>query len=162
MDALYKHSAPVTLIAECDGAMGKSLKVPRGWEPVVPSATTVYIVLVGADCIGKRLGSEVVFEPEAVAAFVGAGVDAEVDIRLVTRTILAPESYADRKPPGARLCVFINKWDTVRPGVAGGHTSSERDPAMDLALELKKSDKVEKVVLGSLKSGGLDPIMVIT
>jgi probable selenium-dependent hydroxylase accessory protein YqeC len=162
VDALYKQSAPVTVIAECDGALGKSLKVPRGWEPVMPSATTVYVVVVGADCLGKRLGSGFVFEPEAVGALAGVEAEAEVDVRLVTRTVLAPESYADRKPDGARLCVFVNKWDTVRPGTAGGPGASEPDPALELGLELKKSAKVERVVLGSLKSRSQDPIMVIS
>jgi probable selenium-dependent hydroxylase accessory protein YqeC len=162
VDALYKHLAPVTLIAECDGAMGKSLKVPRGWEPVVPSATTVYIVVVGADCMGKPLGSEAVFQPEAVGALVGAGLDTEVDIQLVTRAILTPESYVDRKPPGAKFCVLVNKWDTVRPGAGGGHTSSEKDPALELALALNKSDRIDRVVLASLRSGSQDPIMVVT
>ena len=162
IDALHSQSEPVTLISECDGAMGKSLKVPRGWEPVMPSATTVYIVVIGADCLGKPLGLETVFEPQAVAALVGVGRGAEVDVRLAARTVLAPESYLDRKPAGARCCVFINKWDTVHVDATGGHGSSEQDPAMALALDLKGSAGVERVVLGSLKLGTRNPIMVIS
>jgi probable selenium-dependent hydroxylase accessory protein YqeC len=142
--------------------MGKSLKVPRGWEPIVPSATTVYVVVIGADCLGKPLGRETVFQPEAVAALAGTEPGAEVNVRLVARIMLAPESYIDRKPPGARCCVFINKWETVHSGAAGERGSSEQDPAMALALDLKGAAAVERVVLGSLALGNRGPIMVIS
>lgn len=161
VDALHSYAVPVTVIAESDGAMGKSLKVPRGWEPLLPSATDVYVVVVGADCLGKRIRSGLVFQPEAVAALAGVEEDAAVDTRVAVRSVLGPESYADRKPEDARLCVFLNKWEAVRSGPAGSGGASEEDPAMALALELKKSGKVDRVVLGSLKSRG-HPLMVIT
>jgi probable selenium-dependent hydroxylase accessory protein YqeC len=161
VDTLHHHAAPVTVVVECDGAMGKSLKVPRGWEPLLPPATSLYIVVIGADCLGKPLGSGLVFQPEAVAASTGVGVGAPVDGAVAVRSVLAPESYADRKPEGAQLCVFINKWDTVRVDMPGGRGPSDQDPAMALALELKKSARVDRVVLGSLTSKG-EPMMVMS
>lgn len=162
VDALHSQSGPVTVISECDGAMGKSLKVPRGWEPILPSGTTVYVVVIGADCLGKPLDRETVFQPEAFGALAGVGPGTEVDVRLVARMMLAPDSYVDRKPAGARCCVFINKWDTIHSGAAGRQGSSEQDPAMTLALDLVGAAGVERVVLGSLKLGSRNPIMVIS
>ena len=162
VDGLHARSAPVTVVSECDGAMGKSLKVPRGWEPLLPSATTVYVVVIGADCLGKPLDRETVFEPEAVAGLAGVEPGARVDVRLVARTMLAPESYVERTPAGARCCIFINKWDAIRPGADGRHGPQDEDQAMALALDLVRSGGIERVVLGSLKLGSGNPIMVIS
>jgi probable selenium-dependent hydroxylase accessory protein YqeC len=156
VDSLHEHAKPVTVVAECDGAMGRSLKVPRGWEPLLPAATSLYVVVIGADCLGKTLSSGLVFQPEAVAVATGVGAGAPVDVVTAFRSVMAPESYADRKPDGARLCVFINKWDAVRAGAAGAE-----DPAMALALGLKKSQRVDRVVLGSLKYPA-EPMMVMS
>jgi probable selenium-dependent hydroxylase accessory protein YqeC len=162
VDALHAQVGPVTVIAECDGAMGKSLKLPRGWEPVLPSATTVYIVVIGADCLGKPLGGDTVFQPESFGAMAGAGPGTELDVRLVARMMLAPESYVDRKPAGARCCIYVNKWETVAPATTGRHGASSEDPAMALALTLKGASGVERVVLGSTKLGCGNPIMVLS
>jgi len=162
VDALHSQSGQATVISECDGAMGRSLKLPRGWEPVLPPATTVYVVVIGADCLGKPLSLETVFRPEAVAALTGVRLGTEVDPRLVARIVLAPKSYLDRRPAGARCCILINKWDTVHSAAAGERGFCEQDPAMALALDLKSSTGVERVVLGSLKLGRRSPIMVIS
>ena len=155
VDALHENAAPVTVVAECDGAMGKSLKVPRGWE------CSLYVVMIGADCLGKPLNSDLVFEPEAVAAATGIGMNTPVDRVTAFRSVIAPESYADRKPERARLCVFINKWDSVKTEATGPQRGGDEDPAMALALELKKSPRVDRVVLGSLKYPG-EPMMVMS
>ena len=89
VDTLYAQPEQATVVSECDGAMGKSLKVPRGWEPVLPSKTTVYVVVIGADCLGKPLGLETVFQPEALGALAGVAPGSEVDVRLVARMMLA-------------------------------------------------------------------------
>jgi probable selenium-dependent hydroxylase accessory protein YqeC len=162
VDGLHSQSGDATVISECDGAMGKSLKIPRGWEPILPSATSVYVVVVGADCLGRPLGSEMVFEPEALSALAGVDQGTEVNVRLVTRCMLAPESYLDRKPARARCCVFINKWDAAHRDRAGRQSSSDQDEAMALALDLKGASGVERVVLSSLKLGSQSPIMVIS
>jgi probable selenium-dependent hydroxylase accessory protein YqeC len=162
VDHIYGRLQSVTVIAECDGAMGKSLKVPREWEPVLPSTTTVYVVVVGADCLGKRVDSESVFRPESVVALTGAATGAEVDARLVARAVLAPGSYAGKKPGRSRFCVFINKWDSARASAAGGRGASGEDPAVALALELKRSAApVDRVMLGSARPGVAGSIMVI-
>lgn len=161
VDALHSQAAPATVISECDGAMGKSLKIPRGWEPILPSETNVYVVVIGADCIGKPLGPDTVFQAEAFGALAGVKPGTDVDVRLVARMMLAPDSYLDRKPAGASCCVFINKWDAVQTG-SGGRASIDQDPAMALALDLVRATGVDRVVVGSLKLGSGNPIMVVS
>ena len=50
VEELYNGCRQWTVVAECDGAMGKSLKVPREHEPPMAPSTSVFVVLVGVDC----------------------------------------------------------------------------------------------------------------
>jgi probable selenium-dependent hydroxylase accessory protein YqeC len=154
VDRLHSESTERTIIAESDGAKGKSLKVPRRDEPPLAMSTTVYIVVVGADCLGKPLSSDAIFNPEMVASVAGVGMDSTVDEQVVLKAILSPESYLGRKPGQARLCVFINKVDIGAPGkpVTDGDTCRVL-AALKLGLVLGSKAHVERVVFGSLGKG---------
>ena len=144
-----------TVVAECDGAAGRSLKVPRQGEPPVAESTDLYVVMIGGDCFGAQiLSRDVVFNPESVAAVAGVNSAAQVDSEVVVRSVASEDSYLGRKPEGARCAVFINKI-----GVEGFEQSgedSERNRVTDAfatGLELKEVEGIERVVLGSLERG---------
>jgi molybdenum cofactor cytidylyltransferase len=152
VEELYNTCRRWTVVAECDGAMGKSLKVPRDHEPPMAPSTSVFAVLVGVDCIGRSLGDELVFRPSDVGRVTGRSAGATVDEDLVAEAVLSRDSYLGRKPPGARMCVLLNKVDPQVldrvQGRAGGGA------ALNLALKLKQSAALERVCLGSLKDPG--------
>ncbi len=153
VEELHRGCSRWTVVAECDGAMGKSLKVPRDHEPPMAQSTSLFVVLVGVDCLGKSLSDDLIFQPSGISEVTGRGPDATVDEDLVVETVLSKRSYLGRKPPGARMCVLLNKVD---PGVLDG--ASGKAPgggsALNLALKLKKNAAVERVCLGSLKDPG--------
>jgi len=148
------------IVSECDGARGKSLKVPRETEPPMASSTTVYVVMVGADCLGKTLKADEIFEPERIAQVAGVGPDSKVDKDVVARAILSEASYLGKKPPDARLCVFLNKIDPEAREAQGSGGPARQALALGLALTLKKHPAVGRVVLGSLRRGG-NPFLVV-
>lgn len=156
VDTIRRAKPSWAVVAECDGARGKSLKVPDSHEPPLPSLTSVYIVVVGADCIGEKVGSEGVYKPERVALVARVDEDAVVDDAVIADTILSPDSYLGRRPPRARMFVLVNK---VRPGdvLPAGDicTPVEDNPVIALAGRLVSSEAVEGVVLGSVgRMGG--------
>lgn len=152
VEELYNSCRRWTVVAECDGAMGKSLKVPRDHEPPMAPSTSVLVVLVGVDCLGRSLSDDLIFRPSDVGEVTGRSPDATVDEDLVAEAVLSKRSYLGRKPPGARMCVLLNKVDPQvlngTPGKAGGGVT------LDLALKLKQSAAVERVCLGSMKDPG--------
>jgi probable selenium-dependent hydroxylase accessory protein YqeC len=152
----------LTIVAECDGARGKSLKVPKPDEPPVAASTDVFVVMVGADCLGKPLLSEEVFEGEMVAAVAGVDVASLVDRRVVVRAVLSSDSYLGRRPAGARFCVFINKVDVEsldRPGPDAnrGQVAS----AFEVGLALKTDGAVDRVIYGSLQHSAAKGFLVL-
>ena len=152
VEELYSGCRQWTVVAECDGAMGKSFKVPRDHEPPMAPSTSVYVVLVGVDCLGRSLNDDLIFQPADVGRLTGRKEDATVDEDLVAETVLSKRSYLGRKPPGARMCVLLNKVDPQVldgvKGMAGGGAT------LNLALKLKKNATVERVCLGSLRDPG--------
>jgi probable selenium-dependent hydroxylase accessory protein YqeC len=162
VDTVRRANPGWAIVAECDGARGKSLKVPEDHEPPLPSLTSVYIVVVGADCLGEQVSSEPVYNSRAVADVAGAAVDALLDDQLVAATVLSPASYMGRRPPGARMFVLVNK---VKPGdvlPAGDEcTPVEDNPVIALADRLTASEAVEGVILGSVGRSGEDAFAVL-
>jgi len=152
VEELYNSCRQWTVVAECDGAMGKSLKVPRDHEPPMAPSTSVFVVLVGVDCLGRSLSDDLVFQPSLISGLTGRSQDATVDEDLVAETVLSKRSYLGRKPPGARMCVLLNKVDPEvlngTPGKVGGGAT------LNLALKLRQNATVERVCLGSLKDPG--------
>lgn len=107
VDALLEQADLV--LVEADGARSRSLKVPAEHEPVIPSRTSLVLVLVGLDVLGCPLGEEWVHRVELVAAAAGKPVGATVDEDVVVAALVRPSGYPGRLPAGAQASVFLNK-----------------------------------------------------
>ena len=158
VERLHGAGEDLTVVAECDGARGKSLKVPEAHEPPVARSTTIFVVVIGADSIHRPLVSEAVYNPERVAAVAGVGRESSVSEPVVLASVLSPESYLGRKPAGARLCVFFNKVDTDR---FEQHCFRGGGSVLSIGMALKMRPEVDRVVLGSLADHRRRPFLVM-
>ena len=140
VEHLAGRKAAPYIIVEADGASRKPLKAPAAHEPVIPSATTLVIPVVGVDIMGKPLVEENVFRADVAAALLnllpGSIVEADIIARLVTH----PQGIAKGSPPEASIVPFINKIDT------DGLLPQGREIALRI-LEMKHP-AIERVVLG--------------
>jgi probable selenium-dependent hydroxylase accessory protein YqeC len=97
------------VLVEADGARGRSLKVPAPHEPVIPSSSTVVVVMCALDVLGHPLDDERVHRVELVRAATGVEVGEAVDEDCVAAALRHQDGYPSRVPPGARAGVFLNK-----------------------------------------------------
>ena len=97
------------LVIEADGARGRSLKVPAGHEPVIPSSTTAVVVVAALDVLGQPLDEALVHRVELVAAATGRSPGQIVDEDTVASALAHAEGYPVRIAPGTRSAVFLNK-----------------------------------------------------
>lgn len=125
------------VIVEADGSKGRPLKAPAPHEPVVPRSTTLFVIVTGADGLGKPLGPDWVFRPEIVSRIVGLKEGEKMEPRAVAKLILEPEGLMKGRPPGARAVLFVNKVDGPR----------EREFGLGLAEALGR-DLPFRIVLG--------------
>jgi probable selenium-dependent hydroxylase accessory protein YqeC len=158
VERLHSEEPGRTVIAECDGARGRSLKVPSETDLPLARSTDLYIVVVGADCLHRPLKSEAVFNPEEVASVAGVGLESEVSQLVLTEAILSPRSYLGRKPAGARMAILINKVDTER---FDKHCFRGGGSPLSMGLGLKEHRDVDSVVIGSVRRAGRSAFLVL-
>jgi probable selenium-dependent hydroxylase accessory protein YqeC len=129
------------IIVEADGAKKLPIKAPGDQEPVIPTATTLLIPIVGIDALGKPLNGETAFRPERIAALTGARLGDPITPQLIAMLITHPQGLCKGAPQKARIIPLINKVETTE-GLAG---------AREVGAEvLKNEQRIEKVVLSRL------------
>lgn len=105
---LCSLGSPDIIICEADGAAGRSLKIHRPGEPVVPACTTHFVVVVGLDALGRPIREAA--HPAALSAQqFGTTEDAPVEEHQIFDALLEGAGY---RPEGARLILVLNKADT--------------------------------------------------
>jgi len=133
-----------TIIVEADGAAGRPVKAPREWEPVIPTATTLVVAILGVDGVGRELNEENAFQPEGISKITGIPVGEKLTDEAMAILMVHPEGLFKGAPSSSRVVAFFNKVD-IPKGVA---------KAKDIARKIfgKKQRQIERVVLGQLKS----------
>lgn len=122
------------VLVEADGARGRSLKVPAAHEPVVPSATTLLVVVAALDVLGAPLREQQVHRLELVLEASGAREGAPVGEETVAACLLHPSGYPARVPAGARLAAFLNKVEDERAEAAAAHIARRLMPPYELVV----------------------------
>jgi probable selenium-dependent hydroxylase accessory protein YqeC len=129
------------IIVEADGAKRLPIKAPGDQEPVIPSATSLLIPMVGIDALGKPLNREQAFRPERIAELAGAQLGAPITHHLIAALITHPQGLCKGVPAGTRIIPVINKVETTE-GFKGARAVAHE--------VLGKDERIEKVVLSRL------------
>ncbi|MFN2188282.1 MAG: selenium cofactor biosynthesis protein YqeC [Candidatus Promineifilaceae bacterium] len=129
------------VLVEADGSRRLPCKAPASHEPVVPADATIVIPMVGIDCIGGVL-KEVAHRPKLVSAITGIDLQQPVTPAALARLISHPNGGLKGIPLSARAIPFINKVDSP----------DQVEQARQIAAQLLKSDRIERVIIGSLQS----------
>ena len=132
------------VIIEADGAAGRPVKAPRGWEPVIPAHTTLVLGLLGVDGVGKELNEENLFQAERISQLTGIPMGEKMTCEGIAILMVHPQGIFKGTPHSSRRVAFINKVDVPGGMIWGREIGNE---------VLKKGfPQIEKVVLGQLKS----------
>ena len=129
------------VLVEADGARGRSLKVPAEHEPVVPSSTTLVVVVAALDALGAPLSPDHVHRVEQVTAATGKRAGETLEERDLAACLLHPGGYLSRVPRSARAVIFLNKAEDGAALAAAGRIALLLSPAY------------EAVVAGSAQAG---------
>lgn len=108
VDRLFAMSGADYVIVEADGSRGRPLKAPADHEPVIPSATTTVVILVGVDAVGKQL-SDAAHRIERAIAFTGLLPHHELTAADCEQILTHPDGLLRACPTAARVVVAITK-----------------------------------------------------
>lgn len=135
VDRLYAETAADYVLVEADGARSMSVKAPADHEPAIPSRSTLVVVVVGIDAVGRSLQS-VAHRPERIEAIIGLPADSVVTVADLGKILLHPEGGLKRIPGAARVAVAITKV-----------TSETASSAVGLQALLAGNPRVDRVVM---------------
>jgi len=111
------------LVVEADGAAGRPVKAHAPHEPVVASAASCVVAVVGGWCIGSPLDAEHVHRPERFAALSGRSLGEAITPTDVARVLLDEEGWFRAVPSAAAFHVVVTGTDS---GIAAALASHPR------------------------------------
>jgi probable selenium-dependent hydroxylase accessory protein YqeC len=144
------------ILVEADGAAGRSLKAPAELEPVIPSCTTVMVVVAGLDVIGEPLSGKLVFRSEIAGTLMGlAGGDTITEAALLL-LLAHPLGSFKGTPHLARRFIFLNKGDDPARCATGARIAAQ--------LRMPDHPIAEALIVGQARDGvsvhTLHPLLV--
>jgi len=128
------------VLVEADGAARLPLKAPDENEPVIPSKTSLVVVVVGIDSLGVELSADHVFRPHIVSELTGLPLGGTVTAEAIAQLIVHPRGMAKGAPPHSTIIPFLNKVD-IPEGLKKGRALAGR------ILE-KGHPRINRVALG--------------
>lgn len=105
------------MIIEADGALTMPFKVYESYEPVIPSLTTLHIVVVGSEVLFSPLTRENTFRFELLRKRWEIYDDEVLCPDKITKILKSHTEYLKGSPANAKRLLFFNKYDLIsKPG----------------------------------------------
>lgn len=115
VDALLEGDPSRHIVAECDGSAGRSLKAHAPHEPVLSTAPSLVIAVVGLDILGAPLDDVHVHRAALLSRRLGLPLGSALDTAAVAAAIAA---YLERIPPQASTALLLTKLTPEREPAA--------------------------------------------
>jgi len=145
IDRLAITHKDVVFVVEGDGAAGKPLKGHLAHDPVIPSLSSMVVVVIGIDSVGLRLTSQNVHRPERICQLTKVSPDAVVTTELITQLLFHPQGYLHNCPSHSLIVPFINKVESVPQGKLAERLANQ--------ILANQHPQIGGVVIGSLLTG---------
>ncbi len=108
VDRIYAETNVDYVIVEADGARSMSIKAPADHEPVIPSRSTLVVVVAGIDAVGRSV-EEVAHRPDRITALTGLTPDSILAADEFATILLHPAGGLKGIPSSARVAIAITK-----------------------------------------------------
>jgi len=131
------------VLVEADGALGRPIKAPASWEPVIPVCTDLVVLVVGLDCLGRPADEKSVFRLQEFLVLTGLAFGDPVTPHSIGRLVTAKKGGLKGVAPQMSFIPFLNKFDLL----------VERDLAIETvnAIRQRSRGRTGRIVVGSLK-----------
>lgn len=148
VDDLFSSSSADHVLVEADGARRRLIKAPAEHEPVIPSSSTIVLVVMASGALGRPIG-DVAHRPERIESLTGLTAGDVLTAEGAASILLHPHGGLSRIPRTARAVMVI-----------ANVTPQSESAATALAERLNLHKRVDRCVLlgpPSLKAGKVAP-----
>lgn len=136
---LLAHPRVAWVVVEADGSRMRPVKAPAEHEPAIPVGTTLLVVVVGIDALGKPIG-EIAHRPERVSALTGLDPSQHLTPLALARLLTSREGGLKDASAARRAAILINKVESA----------AELAAAREVAQHAIGAGGVERVAIGAL------------
>ena len=126
------HSLP--LLIEVDGARQKPLKAPFEHEPVIPEFVDTVVVVAGLSGLGKTLGTENIYNPEAFSELGKIKEGKKIVPEDLQRVLIHKEGGLKNIPTKVRKLALLNQANTPELEAIGGKIAKAILPKFDSVI----------------------------
>ena len=126
------HSLP--LLIEADGARQKPLKAPFEHEPVIPEFVDTVVVVAGLSGLGKTLGTENIYNPEAFSELGKIKEGKKIVPEDLQRVLIHKEGGLKNIPTKVRKLALLNQANTPELEAIGGKIAKAILPKFDSVI----------------------------
>lgn len=106
------------VIIEADGSRQRPFKAPAGYEPVVPTTTTLMLSLIGADALGRVIADRC-HRPLRIAALAQCSAYERLTPQAAASVLLHDRGARKELPAGSAFAVLVTKVDAASEPVVG-------------------------------------------
>ncbi len=131
---LYADSSAGYVLVEADGSRGRPLKAPAEYEPVVPQAASLVVVVMGVDAIGRTI-FEASHRPSRAAELTGRAETDVITPQVAAAVLTDPAGGLKGIPPAARVIVAVTKV-----------TEASETAAAEVGALLRTNERIDRVV----------------
>ena len=117
VDDLFFLPAVDYIVVEADGSHGMPLKAPAPYEPVIPEASTLVVILLGIDAVGRPL-ADVVHRLAEARQLSGLSPDHLMTPEDCAGILLHSDGLLGRSPSSARTTIALTKVATSEEAAA--------------------------------------------
>jgi probable selenium-dependent hydroxylase accessory protein YqeC len=132
------------IINEADGSARKPIKAPNATEPVIPSSTTLVVVVVGMDALNAHLSQEIAFRPELITRLTGVPEGGIITREVIATLLTDGNGIIQYAPRNARIIPFVNKAELARDAAEVKNLAG--------AILSRGNPQIKRVVSGSLQA----------
>jgi len=148
VETLGKHDFDLCVV-KADGARARWIKAPASHEPLIPTSADIVIPVVSIKAIGRLLDERTAHRPEMIAELARCRVGDLITARVVS-VLLSSEDGALKGVGAHRVVPLINMVDNAR---------SQNLARKVAERALSQSDRFDKVLLASMKTGEVKEIV---
>jgi len=109
----YCSQKEIPLLIEADGSRLRPLKAPANHEPPIPDFVDIVLVVAGLSGLGKRLSSEIVYQPDLFSQISGTSIGDLITPESIIRTLNNKNGGLKNIPPGAKKVALLNQSDSL-------------------------------------------------
>lgn len=129
------------VVVEADGSRMRPIKAPADHEPAMPLGVTLVIPVVGLDALDHPL-AEIAHRPELVSQLTGVELTETLTPTAVAALLTHVQGGLKHVPDTARVIPLLNKVETA----------VQWAQAAVIAQQVLRSDRIQQVVLGALRT----------